>query len=253
MNEEFIFLLERLVPALNKGVLVSLQLIVPSAILGIFFGVVVGACRAFGGRFLGALANGYAALFRGTPLVIQLFILYFGLPNVGIYFQPYTAAVLGFTLCSAAYHSEYIRGGLLSIKRGQVLAAQALGFSTFTTWSGSSFPRPFAGRCRVAERDRVPDQVLLPGLRHHLLRADRAGQDRGQREFSLQRGVHGRGRLLPHPGQRGVLRSAQIGEKAGDSRLRPLAGPGPGFIHAAGLLPAAFIPGFSFWEKTGYT
>jgi amino acid ABC transporter membrane protein 2, PAAT family (TC 3.A.1.3.-) len=109
MNEEFIFLLERLVPALNKGVLVSLQLIVPSAILGIFFGVVVGACRAFGGRFLGALANGYAALFRGTPLVIQLFILYFGLPNVGIYFQPYTAAVLGFTLCSAAYHSEYIR------------------------------------------------------------------------------------------------------------------------------------------------
>ncbi len=142
MNEEFIFLLERLVPALNKGVLVSLQLIVPSAILGIIFGVVVGACRAFGG-VLGTLANGYAALFRGTPLVIQLFILYFGLPNVGIYFQPYTAAVLGFTLCSAAYHSEYIRGGLLSIKRGQVLAAQALGFSTFTTLVWIIIPQAF--------------------------------------------------------------------------------------------------------------
>jgi polar amino acid transport system permease protein len=143
MNEEFIFLLERLVPALNKGVLVSLQLIVPSAILGIIFGVVVGACRAFGGGVVRALANGYAALFRGTPLVIQLFILYFGLPNVGIYFQPYTAAVLGFTLCSAAYHSEYIRGGLLSIKRGQVLAAQALGFSTFTTLIWIIIPQAF--------------------------------------------------------------------------------------------------------------
>lgn len=143
MNEELVFLLERLVPALNKGVLMSVQLIVPSAILGIIFGVVVGTCRAFGKGLLRPLANGYAALFRGTPLVIQLFILYFGLPNIGIYFKPYTAAVLGFTLCSAAYHSEYIRGGLLSIKRGQVLAAQALGFSTFTTLVWVIIPQAF--------------------------------------------------------------------------------------------------------------
>lgn len=143
MNEELVFLLERLVPALNKGVLMSVQLIVPSAILGIIFGVVVGTCRAFGKGLLQPLANGYAALFRGTPLVIQLFILYFGLPNIGIYFKPYTAAVLGFTLCSAAYHSEYIRGGLLSIKRGQVLAAQALGFSTFTTLVWVIIPQAF--------------------------------------------------------------------------------------------------------------
>ena len=143
MNEELVFLLERLVPALNKGVLMSVQLIVPSAILGIIFGVVVGTCRAFGKGLLRPLANGYAALFRGTPLVIQLFILYFGLPNIGIYFKPYTAAVLGFTLCSAAYHSEYIRGGLLSIKRGQVLAAQALGFSTFSTLVWVIIPQAF--------------------------------------------------------------------------------------------------------------
>ena len=143
MNEEFVFLLERLVPALNKGVLMSVQLIVPSAILGIIFGVAVGTCRAFGKGLLRPLANGYAALFRGTPLVIQLFILYFGLPNIGIYFKPYTAAVLGFTLCSAAYHSEYIRGGLLSIKRGQVLAAQALGFSTFSTLVWVIIPQAF--------------------------------------------------------------------------------------------------------------
>jgi len=143
MNEELVFLLQKLLPALNKGALVSISLIVPSAVLGLGMGVLVGSLRAYGGRVFSPLANGYAALFRGTPLVIQLFILYFGLPNIGIYLDPYPAAVLGFTLCSAAYHSEYIRGGLLSIKRGQVLAAQALGFSTFSTLVWIIIPQAF--------------------------------------------------------------------------------------------------------------
>jgi polar amino acid transport system permease protein len=69
------------------------------------------------------------ALFRGVPLVVQLFIWYFGLPYLGIYLSPYAASILGFTLCSGAYHSEYIRGALRSIKKGQMLAAQALGFT----------------------------------------------------------------------------------------------------------------------------
>lgn len=143
MTGEFAFLLERLLPALNEGVLMSLKLIVPSALLGLFFGIILGTARAFGSPVLKRLGNGYAALFRGTPLVIQLFILYFGLPNVGIYFKPYTAAVLGFTMCSAAYHSEYVRGGLLSIRRGQLLAAHALGFSTMSTLLNIIIPQAF--------------------------------------------------------------------------------------------------------------
>lgn len=143
MNEELIFLLHRLLPALNKGLLMSLKLIIPSAVLGLFFGVLVGTCRAFGTGIIKPVANGYAALFRGTPLVIQLFILYFGLPGLGIYLQPYSAAVIGFTLCSAAYHSEYIRGGLLSIKRGQLLAAHALGLSTLGTLIYIIIPQAF--------------------------------------------------------------------------------------------------------------
>jgi polar amino acid transport system permease protein len=101
--------------------------------MGLLVGIGIGTTRAFGGFISSRLARGYAALFRGTPLVIQLFVLYFGLPNLGIYLSPYAAAVIGFTLCSGAYHSEYIRGGLLSIKRGQVAAAHALGFSTMKT------------------------------------------------------------------------------------------------------------------------
>ena len=127
------FFFQELVPALNRGLVVSLALIIPSACMGLVVGIGVGTARAFGGPIASKGARAYAALFRGTPLVIQLFVLYFGLPNIGIYLTPYLAAVIGFTLCSGAYHSEYIRGGLLSIKKGQVAAAHALGFSTWKT------------------------------------------------------------------------------------------------------------------------
>lgn len=122
-----------LIPALNRGLAMSFKLIIPSVILGLIFGIVVGTLRTFGTPVLRRISNGYAAVFRGTPLLVQLFILYFGLPNLGLYLDAYTAAVIGFILCNSAYHSEYIRGGLLSIKKGQLLAAQAMGFSTLKT------------------------------------------------------------------------------------------------------------------------
>lgn len=109
----------------------SIALIVPSAIGGVLIGIMAGSIRTFGGPITRKIGDIYAAIFRGTPLVIQLFILYFGLPNIGIYLSPYVAAVLGFTLCSGAYQSEYVRGALMSIKRGQHLGAQALGFTNF--------------------------------------------------------------------------------------------------------------------------
>jgi polar amino acid transport system permease protein len=120
---------QELVSSLNRGLLVSVALIVPSAIGGVLIGVIAGSVRAFGTNWLRKTADGYAAIFRGTPLVVQLFVLYFGLPNLGIYFTPYWAAVVGFMLCSGAYQSEYVRGALLSIKKGQYLGAQSLGFS----------------------------------------------------------------------------------------------------------------------------
>jgi len=122
---------QELITSLNRGLVVSIALIVPSVIGGVLIGILAGAMRTFGNPVVRLTANIYAAIFRGTPLVVQLFVLYFGLPNVGIYMSPYVAAVVGFTLCSGAYQSEYIRGALLSIKRGQYLGAQALGLTTF--------------------------------------------------------------------------------------------------------------------------
>ncbi len=135
------FYLNQVIPALNKGLMVSLALIFPSATCGLIIGIIIGTMRAFGKGPIYGFATVYATIFRGTPLVVQLFILYFGLPNLGIYLSPYLAAVLGFTLCSGAYHSEYIRGALLSIKKGQILAAQALGFSTWSSLTNIILPQ----------------------------------------------------------------------------------------------------------------
>lgn len=131
----------QLIPALNRGLIMSVKLIIPSGLIGLMLGIVIGTLRTFGHPVIRKVANAYATVFRGTPLVVQLFLLYFGLPNLGIYLDAYTAAVAGFILCSSAYHSEHIRGGLLSIKKGQLLAAQSMGFSTFKTMSSIIVPQ----------------------------------------------------------------------------------------------------------------
>jgi polar amino acid transport system permease protein len=128
MNE-LIFIQHEVLPELFRGLRVSMLLIVPSALCGLTIGILVGALRVYGSPWIRALVNGYAVVFRGFPLVVQLFIWYFGLPHIGIYFTPYVASVIGFSLCSGAYQSEYVRGAFLSIKRGQRLAAQAVGFT----------------------------------------------------------------------------------------------------------------------------
>ena len=126
---ELLFIQQDVLPSLMKGLNVSLLLILPSGLCGLVLGVLVGALRVYGSRWVILLTNGYVAVFRGFPLVVQLFIWYFGLPQLGIYLSPYAAAVLGFSLCSGAYHAEYVRGALRAIKQGQLQAARSLGFT----------------------------------------------------------------------------------------------------------------------------
>ncbi len=128
--DEWNFFIKEVVPALNRGLVHSMWLILPSASIGLCLGALVGTLRAYGPLPLRKACDIYATVFRGTPLLVQLFVLYFGLPSIGIYLSPYTAAVVGFILCTGAYQSEYVRGAFLSIRRGQLLATQALGFSS---------------------------------------------------------------------------------------------------------------------------
>jgi polar amino acid transport system permease protein len=129
MTETLLYIQTDVLPALIKGFGVSIRLIIPSALAGLSIGIFAGVLRVYGNRPVRIATDIYAGLFRGIPLVIQLFIWYFGLPWFNVYLSPFAASALGFSLCSGAYHSEYVRGALLSIKRGQMLAAESLGFS----------------------------------------------------------------------------------------------------------------------------
>jgi len=141
--EDLFFLQPKVVSALAKGLIVSIKLIVPSAIFGSIIGIIVGALRVYGNTAIKKIANGYVLIFRGFPLVVQLFIWYFGLPYIGIYLTPFVASVLGFSLCSGAYQSEYVRGAFLSVKTGQTMAAKALGFSRIKMILFITLPQAF--------------------------------------------------------------------------------------------------------------
>jgi len=142
------FAANRIIPALDAGLWTSILLIVPAALLGVAIGVAAGTARVYGPRPLARAIDGYVALFRGTPLVVQLYFWYFALPNLPlgdcrIVLSPMWASIIGFGLCSGAYQSEYIRGGLLSIKRGQLRAAQALGLTPVQTVASVVLPQAF--------------------------------------------------------------------------------------------------------------
>lgn len=138
LEEYWLFASERVVPGLNAALLVSAKLIVPSALYGMLLGVFTGVVRVYGPAWCRRVADIYVSLFRGTPLVVQLYFWYFALPHISVagyrlVLDATQAAILGFALCSAAYQSEYIRGGLLSIRAGQFKAARALGMTPTQT------------------------------------------------------------------------------------------------------------------------
>ncbi len=120
------FFIEML-PELARGLLITLKLIACSAPLGLMIGFAVAAARSYGPRPLRAAARAYQSALRGVPLLVQLFLLYYALPRLGIVLSPFAAAVCGFSLCGGAYHSEYIRSALQSIPTAQMEAARALG------------------------------------------------------------------------------------------------------------------------------
>jgi len=128
-------------PHLLAGLAVTMEMIVCAVPLGLLIGIVIAVSRAYGGPLLSPLAYIYQIVFRGTPLLLQLFIIYYGLPRIGILFSPLTAAIIGFALCSGAYHSEYLRGALMSIPLGQMEAARALGMGKIQTINSIMLPQ----------------------------------------------------------------------------------------------------------------
>jgi polar amino acid transport system permease protein len=111
------------------GLGLTIRIWVICAILGTVAGCVVGVCRVYGGKTLYFIATAYVEFFRGTPLLVQMFMIHFGLPEIGIVFSPVTSAVIAITLNTSAYQSEYFRGAIQSIDVGQRMAAETIGLT----------------------------------------------------------------------------------------------------------------------------
>lgn len=116
-------------PLLGKGALMTLQISILAMILAMIVGMTTALVRLYGPAPLSWLALAFVEVIRGTPLLIQLFLIFYGLPHIGIRLDPYLAAVLGLGLNYGASEAENYRAGILSIPRSQMDASLALGLS----------------------------------------------------------------------------------------------------------------------------
>lgn len=123
------FALEHL-PYILEGLPITLGLWVLAISIGAVLGLVLAWARLYGNRLVYGAATVYVEIFRGTPMLVQMFFIYLGLPEIGIVFGPFTAAVIAIGLNTAAYQAEYFRGAIRSIPTGQMAAAQAMGMSS---------------------------------------------------------------------------------------------------------------------------
>lgn len=142
------------IPYLSKGIGITLLIAFVSAIIGIVLGIVIVLMKKH--RIFSKIANGYIDIFRGTPLLLQLSIIYYAIPEVmgrilnsGLGFDidlsipALYAAFITFGLNSAAYISEIIRSGINSVDSGEIEAARALGISKFHMYKDIILPIAF--------------------------------------------------------------------------------------------------------------
>jgi polar amino acid transport system permease protein len=118
-------------PSLLDGVIGTLRMSSLSMIFGLALGLVFMLMRMSRQRVLRAIAIGYIELIRNTPILVQVFFVFFGIPALGIRLSGEQAAILAMTLNCAAYAAEIVRGGVQSIRPGQIEAGRALGLHAF--------------------------------------------------------------------------------------------------------------------------
>lgn len=116
-------------PVLLQALWISVYVTLIGFAVGSVAGVLISRARSSGVRALSVPAGVYIEIFRNTPLLVQLYLIYFGLGQVGINFDPFWSAVLGLTLNNAAYTAEIFRAGFESVPVGQREAGSALGMS----------------------------------------------------------------------------------------------------------------------------
>jgi polar amino acid transport system permease protein len=123
----------RFLPDMLKGAGVTVLLTAEGLAAGFVLGLLASLARTYGNKFWRGVAVSYIELFRGTPLLMQLFLIYYGLPGLGVTFSRELSAFLALGLNSGAYQAEYLRGSILAIGDGQMMAGRSIGMSRIKT------------------------------------------------------------------------------------------------------------------------
>ena len=129
MNRELEIILQSFWPILKAGLVVTIPLALISFAIAIVIAVIAALANLSNYKILKFIFGTYVWIFRGTPLLVQLFLVFYGLPKAGIILDPWTAAIITFSLNTGAYASESIRASILAIPKGQWEAAESLGMT----------------------------------------------------------------------------------------------------------------------------
>lgn len=128
-------------PFLIEGLGVTIVMSAVGMLCGLALGVLVCAARVAERTYIRWLGSAYVSVFRGVPLVVQLMVVFYALPVIGVSLPAIVAALIALSFCSAAYIGEILRGGLLAIPKGHVEAARMLGFPTIQIWRKILIPQ----------------------------------------------------------------------------------------------------------------
>ena len=131
--------IEAFLPMIKGAILYTIPLSIISFICGIAIGVIVALIRINHSKNLlsnlaKAICQFYISIIRGTPLLVQLFIIFYGLPNIGITLDPFISAIIAFSLSIGAYSSETIRASILAVPKGQWEAGWSIGLTNSDTF-----------------------------------------------------------------------------------------------------------------------
>ncbi len=137
-------ILEKL-PEIGSGLAVTLILWIVGIAAGVAVGFIVATARRFGGRLINLVLGSIVEILRGTPFLIQIFLLYYGGPFIGLMLDPIPCGLIGLTIYSAAYYSEIFRAGYAAVPRGHVEAAECLGLT----------------RLQAIRRIQIPEMALI--------------------------------------------------------------------------------------------
>ncbi|MFB0828770.1 amino acid ABC transporter permease [Brevibacillus laterosporus] len=116
-------------PLLKAGILFTIPLTLVSFVIGLILAFFTAIARLSTNKLLYGISSFYVWVIRGTPLLVQLFIIFYGLPKLGVTIDPFPAAIIGFSLSVGAYNSEVIRAAIQSVPKGQWEAAYTIGMT----------------------------------------------------------------------------------------------------------------------------